>query len=118
MNEKAKRLIEASEIDIQIERSINFMIAQLKASLGEEMHELSDEIEKNMRDVLRAIKAAMLEYTAEIYTDILSPEEIDALITFHSSPLATRMRGLSPEIMQKVGMKTQELLREYLSQKN
>ncbi len=118
MNDRAKRLIEASEMDVQIERSVNFMIGQIKATLGQEMHELSDEMEKNMRDILQAIKAAILEYAAEIYTEILSPEEIDALIAFHNSPLAVRMRKLSPEIMQKVGIKTQELLKEYLSQRN
>lgn len=112
--QKVKKFIEVSEMGRQIQMFVDQIADEYrKIDENDEVvvnfgNEVADRITQNFG----LIKQQISDYIEELYLKLLSESELDALITFHSSSIAVRMRELSPEIVKRVMKKTTELMEE------
>ena len=112
--QKVKRYFEVSESSQTIQRSIETVIAQFRKVDEDDPHGLriGNEVADKLSKSFWLAKQQILDYLEGLYEELLTEDELDALIAYHSSPVAIRMRELAPEFFQRIQQKTVKLLRK------
>lgn len=112
--QKVKKFLEISETNRQLDMVVEQVAAQYRQRFrdAEDGLEIGDEIAERMNKTFQLIRSQILDYLESLYGELLSEDELDALITFHGSPVAVRLRELSPVILQKIMQRTAELSQE------
>jgi len=88
--EKAKEFINASDM----ERAFQMLMDQMDLSYD------------------GAVKSKILDYIAELYSELFSENELDELIAVYSLSIMKRARDYGPEIMQRIANRTVQIMEE------
>jgi len=99
--EKALRFLDVTGIKEQysslIELSLTYFIAKAETEgnpFAEELKKLKDGYKKEFEDVQII--------AAEVISEVFSDDQLDELIVLHSTPALNKLRGLAPEIMNRI----------------
>jgi hypothetical protein len=99
--QKAKQFLEVSSIakhtSSQIGYALIYLIARAEnggSPLANDLRDLKEEYQDELEGVL--------DITVEVVSEVFTDDELDELIVLHSNPTLDKLRGLTPEIIQRV----------------
>ncbi len=99
---KAKQFLEASDTHKHYSEIVDYVLAYLITRAEQEgRNQFAADLKKEKSEYQTDFAKA-IEITEEVYCDIFSDEELNDLIVLHSNPAIEKLRGLTPEIMNKI----------------
>jgi len=100
--EKARRFLEISETHAFYSTIIQYVLAYFTARAEKEGNQsFVDDLKRAKKGYMEDFEQA-IEVTEEVYCEMFSDEELNDMTVMHTTPAIKRLRGLTPEIMNKV----------------
>ena len=100
--EKARKFLEVSDTHAFYSTVIEYVLAYFIARAEKEGNQsFADELKRAKQGYAEDFEKA-IEVTEEVYCEMFSDEELDDMTVMHTTPAIKRLRGLTPEIMNKV----------------
>ncbi len=100
-SQKAKELLETSDTLKHYSTLISYALTYFIAKAEKEGSPFANELRKLEAGYNEEFEHAV-EITGEVYSDVFSDEELEELIVLHTNPTLEKLRGLTPEIMNRV----------------
>ena len=98
---KAKQLLEASEAHTHYSSIVELALTYFIAKAEHEGNPLADDLKK-LKQEYKEEFARAIELTEEVYCELFTDEEMDELILVHTNAALQKLRGLTPEIFNRV----------------
>ena len=99
--QKARELLEVSDTLTHYSTLISYALAYFITKAENEGNPFAAELRKIEEGYNEEFEHAV-EITGEVFSDVFSDEELDELIILHTNPTLEKLRGLTPEIMNRV----------------
>jgi hypothetical protein len=100
--EKARKFLEVSETHAFYSTIIDYVLAYFIARAEKEGNpSFVDDLKRAKQGYTEDFEKA-IEVTEEVYCEMFSDEELNDMTVMHTTPAIKRLRGLTPEIMNKV----------------
>ena len=100
--EKARTFLETSEAPEHFWRIIEFTLTYFIAKAEKEGNSQFAQLLKQAREEYKEDFDKALNITEDVYCEIFDDEELDELIVMHSTTPITKLRALTPKIMDTI----------------
>ena len=104
--EKVQRFFKVAEVSKQNEFFITELVSQMKSRFVGELTEENNNDEVKIIEVIGKMNRSMgkksLEFSAKLYEELFTDQELDELIEIYASPAFSRLRELAPELTSRL----------------